>query len=95
MDATIKKSFKPEIEAGIPMPAPPTRTRKGPNVGARIVWPLIDMKVGDSLAVPEWCTAVRAMAAVRKQQNIDARTPEGWKFVVLETPAGLRMWRTA
>jgi hypothetical protein len=63
--AAPAKFFTPAIEPGIPMPATPKRTRSKNN-GAQIRWPFAEMKVGDSVLVPDWAKPTRAAAYLAK-----------------------------
>lgn len=86
------KSFKPNVEKGIPLP-PDIRTKKGPNKSIRIIWPFAEMEIGDSFLIPEGVDGQVAHKAVWKTKY-DGRMPESYEFEIRVTEDGKRMWRT-
>lgn len=91
--AAPAKFFTPAIEPGIPMPATPRRTRSK-NIGAQIRWPFAEMKVGDSVLVPDWAKPTRAAAYLAKAKR-ENKLPETFHIEGHPSDQGYRIWRTA
>jgi hypothetical protein len=91
--AAPAKFFTPAIEPGIPMPATPKRTRSKNN-GAQIRWPFAEMKVGDSVLVPDWAKPTRAAAYLAKAKR-QKKLPESFLIEGHSSDQGYRIWRTA
>lgn len=85
------KAVIPLIESGIPIPPP---KKKGKNVGLRILWPFVEMQVGDSFSVPEWADAQRALATLCKLRR-EGRIDKSREFAVRELDGKERIWRIA
>jgi hypothetical protein len=80
------------IEKDVPYPMPKIRKRKlRIDRGTRLVLPLKDMQVGDSIYVPD---AIMS----RKSAQISASKyagDYGWKFRTKPEAGGCRIWRLA
>lgn len=80
LDTPMRNPKTPKIEKDIPMPMTA-------RAGAFAEWPIKEMKVGDSILLPEGVKAEIVRKAVKRMAPKAA-------FSFLKTSDGIRCWRT-